>query len=260
MRTSWPLFPGIFHGHNTAMPVVPISPQPDAFPATRWSVVAAAGERSAAALEELCSAYWRPLYAHARRRGLTPSDADDQVQDFFCRLLERDGVAQARQSRGRFRTFLLCSFSNHLRDAYDHATAQKRDVRRLLWLDAFDAEARLAHEPVAAASPEAAFDRAWALRVLDLVMAELAEACGRTGRGRQFVVFKPVLAGAVEPDIAALAADLGMSPGAAKVALHRLREHWRTLLRERVADTVADPADVDDELRHLVAAVSVPAS
>jgi len=90
-------------------------------------------------------------------------------------------------------------------------------------------------------------------------MAELAEECSQTGRERQFTVFKPVLAGAVEPDIPALAANLGLSPGAAKVALHRLRERWRTLLRERVADTVADPADVDDELRHLVTAVSAPA-
>lgn len=241
------------------MPATPVDVRTDAFPATRWSVVAAAGVRSAVALEELCAAYWRPLYAHARRQGLAPSDADDRVQAFFCHLLERDGVARAERSRGRFRTFLLCSFRNHLCDAHDHATAQRRDVRRLLWLDAFDAEARLAHEPAAPASPDGAFDRAWALRVLELVMADLADECRRSGKERQFEVFRPLLAGEAEVDVAALAADLALSPGAAKVALHRLRERWRTLLRGRVADTVADPADVDDELRHLVAAVSAPA-
>lgn len=238
-------------------------PEPDAnpaaFPVTRWSVVAAAGVRSAVALEELCAAYWRPLYAHARRQGLNPSDADDRVQAFFCQLLERDGVAQAERSRGRFRTFLLCSFGNHLRDAHDHATAQRRDARRLLWLDALDAEARLAHEPAVPASADGAFDRAWALQVLDLVMADLADECQRTGKERQFAAFRPVLAGDAEARIPELAAELGLHPGATKVALHRLRERWRTLLRERVADTVADPADIDDELRHLVTAVSSPA-
>lgn len=225
------------------------------FPATRWSVVVAAGDRCSAALESLCRDYWLPLYAFARAQGRQAADAEDAVQSFFCQLLANDGVARAERGRGRFRTYLLTCFRNHLADAHDHDTAAKRDARRLAWLDAHDAEARLALEPAVAGDDAAGFDRAWALRLLALVESDLAAEYATDDRQRLFTAARPFLAGAVEPAIAPLAAELGLSTGATKVALHRLRSRWRELLRLRIADTVADVQDIDDELRHLAAAV-----
>ena len=158
----------------------------------------------------------------------------------------------AEAGRGRFRSWLLAVFRHHLADLHAHATAARRDRDLLLWIDALDAEARLAVEP---AAPEAAYDRDWALAVLARTRADLAAEEHAAGRGAAHDVLAPWLAAADAPG-AALATALDLSPGAARVALHRLRARWRTLLRAHIRDTVADEAEVDDELRHLVAAAT----
>jgi RNA polymerase sigma-70 factor (ECF subfamily) len=223
-----------------------------AFPATRWSLVLAAGEGSAPALDQLFRDYWYPLYAHLRRRGHGADQAQDLVQGFVCRLLERAAVARADPARGRFRTFLLAALRNHLADEYDHATAACRDQRRLVWLDGLAAEQRYHLEP-AVGDDQAAFDRAWALELLDATRRELlAEA----GPGAAAARLLPLLGGDDGRSHAEAAAALGMTAGALKTALHRLRRRWAELLRRRVAATLQDPAEVEAELQLLMVAVA----
>ncbi|MCK6491527.1 MAG: hypothetical protein L6R48_25025 [Planctomycetes bacterium] len=225
-----------------------------AFPATRWSLVLAAGEGSAPALDQLFRDYWYPLYAHLRRRGHDADQAQDLVQGFVCRLLERAAVARADPARGRFRTFLLAALRNHLADEHDHATAACRDRRRLVWLDGLAAEQRYHLEP-AAGDDQAAFDRAWALELLDATRRELlAEA----GPGAAAARLLPLLGGDDGRSQAEAAAALGLTAGALKTALHRLRRRWAELLRQRVAATLQDPAEVEAELHLLMAAVASP--
>lgn len=226
-----------------------------AFPPTRWSRVAAAGAGGAEALEELCRDYWYPLYAHARRLGQAAADAEDLVQGLFCRLLARDAVAQADRTRGRFRTFLLAALRHHLADEHDRATAACRDRRRLVWIDGLAAEQRHRAEPAVTGDDHASFDRAWALELLAATRRELlAEA----GPGSQTARLLPLVAGGDLRPQADLAAGLGMGTDAFKVALHRLRRRWAELLRRRVADTLDDADAVEDELRHLMAALAAP--
>lgn len=221
------------------------------FLATRWSVVLAAGGGDRPALDALCGAYWFPLYAFARHRGLRAAEAEDAVQGFFVLLLEREAVAVADPRRGRFRTFLLAAFANHLADERDRAQAAKRGGGRLVNL-AGDGESRLAAEPMSAATPEGEFDRRWALEVIDATLRELAADYAAAGKGALFESLRPALTGG-----ASAAGDVpGLSPGAAKVALHRLRSRWRERLAERVADTLGPDEPVADELAILRAAVS----
>jgi DNA-directed RNA polymerase specialized sigma24 family protein len=223
-----------------------------AFPATRWSLVLAAGEGSGSALDQLFRDYWYPLYAHLRRRGHGADQAQDLVQGFVCRLLERAAVARADPARGRFRTFLLAALRNHLADEHDHATAACRDQRRLVWLDGLAAEQRYHLEP-AVGDDQAAFDRTWALELLDATRRELlAEAGPGAAAGRLL----PLLGDDNGHSQAEAAAALGMTAGALKTALHRLRRRWAELLRRRVAATVEDPGAVEAELRHLMDAVA----
>jgi RNA polymerase sigma factor (sigma-70 family) len=233
------------------MPMVEVA---SVFPTTRWSQVVAAGAGAEQALEELCRIYWRPLYAYARRRGLRPVDAEDAIQDFFAHFLV-DGFARAQADRGCFRSFLLTALLHRLHDGYDHATAACRDQRRVVWLDALDAERRLQLEPVVtdSVSPEAAFDREWALAVLAETRQRLAEEYQTLGQQATFSALEPWLTITGTP-AETLAAALGTTPGTAKVAMHRLRQRWRDLLRLRIADTVAEVGEIDDELRYLAAA------
>ena len=223
------------------------------FPATRWSVVLSAGQGGRQALETLCTGAWLPLYAFARRRGLAPAEAEDAVQAFLAALLEREALGRADPARGRFRTFLLRAFTNHLNDAWDATRAAKRGGGRVVQ---GGSEARWAAE-ISAVSvdlpPEAEFDRRWAFDLLDASRRDLETSYAAAGKGALFAALAPGLEGGA-PDPAVLTA-LGLSEGAAKVALHRLRSRWRDAMRAQVADTLEPGESVDDEIAHLLAAV-----
>ena len=234
---------------------------PAVFATTRWSVVLAArGEvspDSAAALEILCRSYWFPLYAQARRLGHAPADAEDLTQEFFARLIARDWLQAVEPDRGRFRTFLLVAFKRFLANEHRAATAGKRGgTDRPLPLDLGTAETRYAIEP-AAAPDDAAFDRQWALQLLDAAVAQVEEDYNASGRAAEFTTLKPTLTsdrGAI--DYPALATVLGTNEGAVRVAVHRLRKRFHGAFRELVAATVALEQDLDDEIRHLAAALA----
>jgi RNA polymerase sigma-70 factor (ECF subfamily) len=233
------------------------------FATTRWSLVLAAGHRSSPesdrALAALCSAYWYPLYAHARRRGLGADEAEDRTQSFFARLLEKGDLAVADRRRGRFRAFLLAAFDHFLANEWDKAHALRRGGGRpVLSLDRASAESRLGLEPAHASTPERLFDRRWALTVLDHALTRLRDESHADGKGDLFDALAPALAGDRATPYAALADRVGMKEGAVKVAVHRLRARAREILRQEVAETVDSPDEVDDELRQLFAALGTP--
>ncbi len=228
------------------------------FRTTRWSLVVAAGAAEGsggrAALETLCRDSWFPLYAFARRGGAAPADAADLVQGFFADLLEREGIAAADPERGRFRTFLLAAFRHHASKEREKARAAKRGGGAVLSLDFADGESRYLAEPVDDRTPERIYERRWALALLDRVLGDL-EADYAGDRAPLFRTLRPWLAGGDPPSHAEAAAALGLSEGAVKVALHRLRRRYRDLLRAAIAETVATPEEVEDEIRHLLGAV-----
>jgi RNA polymerase sigma-70 factor (ECF subfamily) len=229
------------------------------FATTRWSLIAAARDPDAPearqALAELCGLYWYPLYAYIRRRGHDHAGAEDLTQGFFAHLLERHDWAAADPARGRFRSFLLAACQHFLANEHDRATAQKRGSgRQPLSLDFADADGRYAREPAHDQTPERLFERRWALTLLEQVLAGLREEYESSGKGRLFEALKGSLGGPEVP-YAAVAADLGLSEGAVKVAAHRLRQRYRDRLRAAIAETVAGEEQVDEELRDLFAAL-----
>jgi len=232
------------------------------FVTTRWSVVLAAGVKdspeAARALEQLCQTYWFPLYAHVRRLGHSPSDAEDLTQGFFARLLAKDGFGAADCERGRFRSFLLGSLKHFLTNEWDKARAQKRGGHlQIIPLDAPGGEDRLQLEPATQTSPDREFDRRWALALLDTVLARLEAEHIEQDKARLFAGLKETLAsGRGDVPMAQIAFDLGLSEGATRVAAHRFRARYRELLRAEIAQTVATPAEVEDELPHLFAALA----
>jgi RNA polymerase sigma-70 factor (ECF subfamily) len=234
---------------------------PVRFATTRWSLVLAAGggeasAESSRALADLCGAYWYPLYAHARRRGLSRDEAQDRTQAFFARLLETGDLADADRTRGRFRTFLRAAFDHFLSNARDFDRALRRGGGRpLLSLDIPLGESRLGLEPADTETPERIFDRRWALALLDRALNRLRDEYHFAGKAALFEALRPALAGDRSTSYAEVAARLQMTEGAVKVAVHRLRARCRDLVRAEVAETVGDPEDVDDELRHLFAAL-----
>lgn len=232
---------------------------PRSFATTRWSIVLHARDDSTEArraLSTLCGAYWYPLYAYVRRQGRSPHDAQDLTQEFFARLIAKDWLGAVARERGRFRSFLLAAMKHFLANEWDRAQAQKRGGgAECFSIDETTAEGRYLHEPADIASPEKLFEQRWASALLDQVLARLREEMTAGGKAAQFDVLKGCLAGE-KPQHAALAAQLGMSEGAVKVAVHRLRDRYRALIRAEIAQTVADPAEVDDELRHLFAALA----
>lgn len=232
-----------------------------AFRTTRWSVVAAAGRADTPsardALEVLCRAYWYPLYLYVRRRGRSADEASDLVQGFFARLLERRDLAAADPERGRFRAFLRTALEHHLANERDRERALKRGGgARVLSLDLADAEGRLAAEPQDGRTPESAFDRTWALAVMERALARVAEEYQRAGRGPVFERLAPCLSGSTDLPYRELARQVDLTEGAFKVAVHRARTRFRDALRREVADTLRDPAEVDRELADLLAALS----
>lgn len=209
------------------------------------------------ALAALCERYWYPLYACVRRRVADVHEAQDLTQEFFARLLEKNTLAVASPGRGRFRGFLRTALKNFLANEWDRAHAGKRGgaVRRLS-LDLDAGESRVAIEPAHDLTPERLFDRQWALTLLDRVMRRLQDEYQSSGKAAQFERLKGTLTGDRGGlPYAALAADLGMSEDAARQAASRLRKRYRALLREEVAQTVAEPGDIEDEIRSLFEAL-----
>jgi RNA polymerase sigma factor (sigma-70 family) len=235
--------------------------QRPAFVTTHWSVVLAAGRRdttrACAALEKLCQTYWYPLYAYVRRRGYSPEDAQDLTQDFFLRLLEHNAVATVAPEKGRFRSFLLASLNHFLADEWDKSRAQKRGGGKVFSLDFQTAEARLVEHPAAELTPEQAFEHRWAIALLEQVYQQLEQEHREQGKTELFDVLRSTLAGSSRAaPYAELARKLNMTEGAMKVAVHRLRQRYRALLRQTIADTVSGPAEVEDELRYLFRAMT----
>lgn len=232
------------------------------FHTTHWSVVVAAGAASRDALSTLCSSYWYPLYAYARRAGRTPEDARDLTQGFFARLLEKNDLARADPERGRFRTFLLTAFQHFMANERDRAHALKRGGGALpISIDATAAETRYGREPADPHSPERMFEREWALALLDRALTRLAAEQAHAGKGRAFEALRPYLtAGSDETRYAEVAAEAGLSDTAVRVAVHRLRRRYGEILRSEVADTLPDgrEVEVEDEIRDLFEALGDP--
>jgi RNA polymerase sigma factor (sigma-70 family) len=238
--------------------MAPSSPRseadPDRFHTTHWSLVVAAGQdESDEALARLCADYWPPLYAYVRRCGYSLHAAQDVTQEFFTRLLDKDYLQSADRERGRFRSFLLTAFKHFLANERKASRAQKRGGGKLTFsLDFHAAEQAYQAAAVDSRTPEWLFEQQWALRLLDRVLHRLAEEYAAAGKGAMFVELRECLAG--ESDhrpYGSIAADLGISEAAVKMAVHRLRKRYRELLRDKIAQTVAHPAEIEDEIRQL---------
>ena len=232
----------------------------DIFATTHWTVVLAAGKRhtpqSDGALEELCRTYWFPLYAYVRRRGHTKEDAEDSVQAFFARFLAKNYLEGLSAERGRFRAFLLASLKHFLINDWKKSQCQKRGGGVTpLSLDWQTADTQFQIASTAGPSPDKAFDREWAVTLLAKVIERLQVECVADGRGKQFAELKIFLtAGKGALSHADAAKTLGMDEGAVRVAVHRLRKRYRQLLRDEIVQTLADAADVDEEMRALFGA------
>ncbi|MCB1127050.1 MAG: sigma-70 family RNA polymerase sigma factor [Verrucomicrobiae bacterium] len=232
------------------------------FATTHWSVVLKAGDSTVEechkALAHLCERYWYPLYVFVRRKGVDAAEAQDLTQAFFEDFLSRNLVTRADPMRGRFRSFLLSSLENFLFNQWRRRTAQKRGGGRvLLSLDAERAEARFTAEPLDADAPDVAYARQWARTMLQQTAETLEAEWVRDGRQDLFHELQAHLWG--DPNLlplSELCLRFDMTAVNLRVTFHRLRQRYRELLRQAVADTVADPAEVDDELRHLMRAVS----
>jgi RNA polymerase sigma-70 factor (ECF subfamily) len=245
----------------------PIPPAGRHFATTRWTLVTAAGKQGTPearrALSDLCRLYWYPVYAFVRRRGYDADDALDQAQGFFTRLIDKNDLADADRTRGRFRAWLLTSVKHYLANEWDKATAAKRGGGRAVFsfdIDADDAETRYRREPAHQVTPERIFDRRWALTLLEQTLAALEAESVAEAKKDLFDALKATLTAdgrdARDPSYRDLSAKLGTTEGALKVAAHRLRRRYRELLREQIAETVDRPEDVDDEIRDLFAALS----
>ena len=231
------------------------------FATTHWSVVLAAGQSTDAqaseALEQLCRTYWYPLYAYVRREGSSAADAQDLTQEFFARLLEKHYLAQAAPQKGKFRSFLLAALRHFLSDQRDRARAVKRGGGAdCLSLDAQSAEERYRTEPVDRMDAEKIYERRWAMTLLEQALARLRDENVAAGKTELFERLRDFVAGESDVSCGEAAAQLALTESAVKSALHRLRQRYRELVREEIAHTVADPAEIDTELRHLIAVMS----
>jgi RNA polymerase sigma-70 factor (ECF subfamily) len=239
----------------------PGSVGPDSFATTHWSLVLAAGRRGSphaeAALAKLCQDYWFPLYAYVRRVGHSSHDAQDLTQEFFARLLEQDFLGSADRERGKFRWFLLAAMKHFLANQRRRARAKKRGGGRCtISLDFTAGEHQYGSEPADCLTAERLYDRQWALALLDQALRRLQEEYAARGKSQVFDELKDCLTGDSEArPYAELAASLGVSEAAVKMAVHRLRRRYGELLKEAVTHTVADPEDIDGELRELLAAL-----
>jgi RNA polymerase sigma-70 factor (ECF subfamily) len=231
------------------------------FASTRWSLVAAAGTgdspEAREALAALCQMYWYPIYAYARRRLPRANDAQDMTQAFFARLLEKDYLQAADRTRGKFRAFLRTAFDHFLANEQERTNAQKRGGgRSMLPLDFQSGELRYSREPEDHATPEAIYERRWAMTLLEQSLARLRQEFTDAGKQDLFESLKDTLTGegTAEP-YGRIAQKLGLSEPAVKVAVHRLRRRYGELLREEIAHTVDTAEEIEDELRDLFQAV-----
>jgi RNA polymerase sigma factor (sigma-70 family) len=230
------------------------------FPATRWTLVIAAADpqrkEARSALVSLCESYWYPLYAYVRRRGYQADQAQDLTQEFFIRVLEGRYLDRADPEKGRFRSFLLTSMKFFVADEEDRQRAQKRGGGAVLPLEISSGEDRYQREPAHDETPERIYERRWALSVLDRVVERLRDEFVQHGRPEHFERLKMFLLGKSDAPYGALAREMNTSEGALKVAIHRLRKRYRELFRQEIADTVADPGEVESELRFLATALT----
>lgn len=233
----------------------------DIFATTRWTVVLHAGRKSSPqsdrALGELCQTYWYPLYAYVRRQGKTKEDAEDLVQAFFARFLEKNYLEGLSAELGKFRAFLLASLKHFLANEWDKSQRQKRGGGAAhLSLDWQSADERYHLDPPDPSSPDRVFDREWALALLERVITRLRDECAKDDKAALFEQTKGYLmVGEKLIPYAEAARSLGLEEGAVRVAVHRLRRRYRELLRDEIAQTLSDPAQVSEELRSLQAAL-----
>lgn len=244
---------GLEHGSNTS---------PRNFVTTHWSVVLTAGqgttEEAEAALERLCRAYWWPLYAFVRRRGYEAHDAQDLTQEFFARLLAKDFLQGVDRSKGKFRSFLLAALEHFLAKEWRRANAQKRGGKfTFVSLNDGSAETQFLQVPSADLPPEKLFEQQWALTLLTQVTTRLRQEQVAAGKGELFEKLKIFLTGEKRAvAYADLALKLNTTEAALKMAVSRMRQRYRELLRAEIANTVSDPAEIEEELRAVVAALS----
>jgi RNA polymerase sigma-70 factor (ECF subfamily) len=227
------------------------------FQTTQWSVILRAGQGTEEALVRLCRNYWTPLYAYTRRRGHAAHEAEDLTQSFFAHVLENRSFANVAPAKGRFRTFLLVSLKHFLDNEIRKDRALKRGGGRYFvsW-DNLPPGARELVEPIAQLPAEKLYDREWAVTLVSRVMKQLAKECAAARKTELFERLKASLTGEADKSYREIADELKMSEGAVKVSAHRLRRRFGELLREQVAKTVSDPAEVDDELREIFAALT----
>jgi RNA polymerase sigma factor (sigma-70 family) len=229
-----------------------------AFATTQWSVVLTAQGKSSSAeeaLEKLCRIYWWPLYGFVRRQGYIPEEAQDLTQGFFAMLLERRDLHAVRREKGRLRSYLLASLKNFLGKAHRRAMAVKRGQGRpLVPLEELLAREHADHEPADTLSADRIYERRWALTLLEQVLVRLGEEYRVAGSAALFEQLKQMLTDEPDrPSQAKIAQEFSMTENAVKQAFHRLRQRYRLLLRDEIAQTVAVPGDVEDELRHFIA-------
>jgi RNA polymerase sigma factor (sigma-70 family) len=233
------------------------------FHTTRWTIVMRAAHSQAqggqSALAELCRLYWYPLYIFARRRGHSPDDAKDLTQGFFLHVVEHRAFKGVDKLKGKFRSFLLASFQNHLFDVGDRARRFKRGGdKEFVPLDAEEAEERYRLEPVEFLTPEKIFDARWAMTVLGEALKQLRQEYATAGKTSTFEALKGFLDpdnSTAPPSYDEVANRLQVTTGAVKTLIHRLRKRYTALLREEVSRTVSDPAEVDDEIHALCEAL-----
>jgi len=239
----------------------PILEKAECFATTHWSVVLQAGEQASpkadAALARLCQIYWYPLYVFVRRQGQNSEDAQDLVQGFFARVLEKNYLKDADPAKGKFRSFLLIALKRFMAKEWDRANRLKRGRgHQVISLDGENTEFRYRAEPADALTPEKAFERQWALTLLDQVLGRLEAESAAAGKTELFNELKTLLSGEKGgSSYAEIGAKCGMSEGAIKVTVHRLRQRYRELLRLEIADTVGSPEEIDEEMLHLFAAL-----
>jgi RNA polymerase sigma-70 factor (ECF subfamily) len=249
-------------GEDSELRVNPQEVSSPVFVTTHWSVVLAARDTASpeadTALAELCRTYWYPLYAFVRRKGHGPHDAQDLTQAFFARLLEKNYVAQADRERGRFRTYLLAALTHFLADEWDKARRLKRGGdREIISFDAALAEERYRLEPIDQLDAAKLYERRWITTLFDQVLARLEQEFRDSGKTELFDGLKSSLIAGDSPlSYAELGTQLGLKEDAVKQAVHRMRRRYRELFREEIAQTVAGPGEVEDELKHIFAVLS----